>query len=390
MFRYLLLVGIFSLAACESEKNQPIILPELHIQADTILWKEPQPARIAIIDQNDEQILAAKVHYRGGSSSKYHKHSYALKLDEPFSLANLPAAKSFILNASYIDKTLIRHALSFQLYRDMHQQNISPMCSFAELYENEDYKGLYVIMQRINAGLLNIKKNEGAALWKEPLLFYTTPPEEFDQENKHSQKYPSLKELNYTSYVDSLGEWITQSNDSDFQNKACLVFDCDNIIDWHLLLLLSNNSDGQLKNFYLYRVHKDSALRVAIWDYDHSFGRDGDGELNMLSSIIDEKRNPLLRRLSELNVDGFNDKTQMRYAELRRNQTFSEKHIYQRIEELQAQVEPYMTKNTERWPHDADWYFDDMTFSQEVQLIKDYLKLRLPMLDERFGFSDKN
>jgi spore coat protein CotH len=49
-----------------------------------------------------------------------------------------------------------------------------------------------------------------------------------------------------------------------------------NLIDRHLLLLFTNNGDGVMKNFLLYKTESHTPFQIALWDYDHSFGRDGD------------------------------------------------------------------------------------------------------------------
>ncbi|TVQ81587.1 MAG: hypothetical protein EA358_00475 [Flavobacteriales bacterium] len=376
---------VLLITAC-TPREEVVPLPHIYIHADTILWKRPQPVSIDYFVQAQATSLSGKIHYRGGASSKYHKHSYALKLNDAFAFANLPRAKSFVLNASYVDKTLMRHRLSFQLFCDMQAGNMAPISRYAELSENGDYRGIYVIMQRINAGMLDIKGVPGAALWKEPLIFYEVEPKEVNAGNKHSQKYPKLEEADYSYQLDSIQTWITQSSDSVFVADVCTLFDCDNLIEWQLILLLSNNSDGQLKNFYLYRSEEGAPLRVALWDYDHSFGRDGDGELNMLTGIIDERRNPLMRRLYDLNSTRFNERLMLRYHSLRKQGVFSENGLFRRVELLRTELKPHIMRNVERWPHNAHWYFDDMDFDAEVELIKHYIELRLPMLDERFDY----
>ncbi len=50
------------------------------------------------------------------------------------------------------------------------------------------------------------------------------------------------------------------------------------------MLLLSNNGDGVMKNFLLYKIDSNTPFRIALWDYDHSFGRDGDNELNLMET----------------------------------------------------------------------------------------------------------
>ena len=52
----------------------------------------------------------------------------------------------------------------------------------------------------------------------------------------------------------------------------------ENLIDWHILLLFTNNGDGLMKNYYFYKMDSETPFRFAIWDYDHTFGRDESAE----------------------------------------------------------------------------------------------------------------
>jgi spore coat protein CotH len=381
----LLLFLLPTAIACTSQDDK-VLLPQIHISADTILWHDKRPVTIAYKATDTAAQLPAKASYRGGSSSKYHKHSYALKLKNEFQLANLPESKAFILNASYIDKTLMRHRFSFDLYREMHRDNIAPMCAYAELSENGDYRGIYVVMQRVNAGLVGIKKQPDAGLWKEPPVFYENRIDPQFPDNYYQQKYPDISKADHSSEMDELHNFLFNSSDEKFANEVFRRFDRRNIIDWQLILLLSNNSDGQLKNFYLFREEKTAPFKIALWDYDHSFGRDGDGEYNMLNTVIEEDRCVLFRRLNEINPEGFLEKMAERYAELRSNGTFSSTRLHKMIQRYERELRPHIQRNTERWPHDAHWYDDDFDFDREINIINEYIDKRIPMLDERFGF----
>lgn len=376
------------LGACKNKPADPQPnLPQIHLYADSISWTEKRPVSVDYISVNDIKHLSGSAKYRGGSSSKYWKHSYALKLSDSYPLAGLPSGKAFVLNASYIDKTLMRHRFSFDLFRAMNSNNIAPLCRYAELYENNNYQGIYVIMERINAGRLNLKEKEGSALWKEPLIFYADMPMPQDTSNRHQQKYPAASRINYDDDMMALRDFLFNSSDDVFSTNVFRMFERQNVIDWQLILLLSNNSDGQLKNMYVYREGTNHPYKFAIWDYDHSFGRDGDGEYNMLYNIIDENRNILYARLNQLNPQEFNDALAHRYRYLRGNGAFAVDSLHQMLNTYHQELVQHIERNIERWPHNADWYHDNHTFHQEVTTIYDYLNKRLPQLDKRFGYN---
>lgn len=383
---YILLLAATAAGCAEfgEEREQP--LTEIRISADTVVFDVKNTAELRVADRGEEVTLHGKTSYRGGSSRKYEKRQYSLKLDEVYPLAGLPEAKAFVLNASYIDKTLMRHRLNYDLFRAMHPKNVAPECAYAHLWENEDYRGIYVIMQRINAGLLGLKGKEGAALWKEPMLLYE--PEVYEElpDHRYGQKYPDPKKAALDGFLDETRDFLFNAHDSVFAAEVFQRFDRRNIIDWQLLLLFSNNSDGQRKNFYLFRSERDAPLRVAVWDCDHSFGRDGDGEYNMADRPIEEERIILFRRLNALNPDGFREEMSERYAALRRQGLFSSEGIRKMTEGYEAELRPHIDRNVRRWPHDAEWYYDDADFDREIEIIRQYVDVRLPALDERFGY----
>lgn len=388
MMRFLVIPTMCMLLfACSEQPADITPLPQILLTADSISWTEKRPTTLTYIVDSDTVHLNGGTKYRGGSSSKYWKHSYALKLEDAYPLAGLTAAKAFVLNASYIDKTLMRHRFSFDVYRAMHPNNIAPVCRYAELYENRDYRGIYVIMERINAGRMGLKNADGSALWKEPLIFYPEMPESQEADNPHQQKYPDIKKTDYTDDLLALRDFLFSSPDEVFSRDVFKHFDKQSLIDWQLILLLSNNSDGQLKNVYLYREGEDNPYKFALWDYDHSFGRDGDGEYNMLTNVIDENRCIIFARLNALNPDNFNQSMASRYIELRSNGIFDQNALVDLLNGYHKELAPHMDRNAERWPHDADWYHDDHDFEREVATIHEYLDKRIPQLDQRFGYN---
>ncbi|HOZ31211.1 MAG TPA: CotH kinase family protein, partial [Bacteroidales bacterium] len=73
-------------------------------------------------------IKKSTIKCRGGFSSKFFKHSYRIELNDKFSPYGLPKEDDWILNANYIDKTFMRHKLSYDIFRMMGENNLAPEC----------------------------------------------------------------------------------------------------------------------------------------------------------------------------------------------------------------------------------------------------------------------
>ncbi|MBO4645039.1 MAG: CotH kinase family protein [Bacteroidales bacterium] len=370
------------------QASPSISLPILNLLTDTeIPWDNKIPCVVNLSDDNNTEALSGTVKCHGGYSSRYPKHSYALEFSDKYSLGGLPSDDDFILNANYIDKTFQRHKISYDLFREMNpQKNIAPQCSYANVQLNGKDQGLYVLMQKVTAKTAGVDKSDNnALLFKEPPIFYAEKifsPQEPD--NYYQQKYPKIKKEDRSQEMEELNRFLFQSSDAEFTEKVSQLFDIENIIDWHLLLLFTNNSDGLLKNFYLYRTNSDTPYRIIPWDYDHSFGRDGDGEKNLLKNVIDCDRCILLKRLCHIEGTGYNEKLADRYRELRQNGIFSEKHFKEMVDENNLLISTYIDKDAALWPWNVDKNFDQETYQDEINLMIQYVKTRLEQLDHIF------
>lgn len=358
-------------------------MPTIDILTDSVIgWDRKIPCLLVY----ETDTLSAKIKCRGGYSSKYDKHSYSIKIKGfcPIKLGN-----DLILNANYVDKTFMRHKISYDLYRKMNPlKNKAPKCEYVRLCVNGEYCGLYVLMSRNNPNNLGLCKSDSLSmLFKEPNLFRKeTHPTQAIDDDYYSQKYPSKAKSDKSYYIKEFELFLKESSDSVFASNLEKWIDLENVIDWHLILLLSNNSDGLLKNFYLYKIDKNTPFRVAIWDYDHSFGRDGDNELNMLKNVIDCNRSVLFWRLMDNATINYEEKLSERWRYLRQTGIISESAFSTLMKENQSIINDELFYNFQKWPLNSEYYYDDNDFEQELDIMLSYLKIRIPQLDAMFDF----
>ena len=358
-------------------------LPLLALDAESeVVWEGWTPATLAVDGQEPRE---AKIHFRGGISSGYPKHSLALKFPERTALCGLPADKDWILNANYIDKTFMRHKLSYDLFRRMNPEaNRAPLCAYAMVELDGRPEGLYVVMQKMDASTLGISKGDSSAVvFKEPPVFYEDSIEPQKKDNYYHQTFPKKRKEDRTAQAERLHRFLFESNDLAFHDSVGTLFDLDNIADWHLLLLFSNNSDGMLKNFFLYKADDSTPFRVAPWDYDHSFGRDSDNESNMMVHIIDCDRSVLLRRLSAW--EPYRQKLAARWQQLRTDGIVSPKAFARMVEENRSLIAKAVKTNERLWPVDNAIYYDANDFDQELDIMLRFASLSIERMDSLFS-----
>jgi len=386
-----ILVFFMLILFCLGCKKEVYPFPSIDIQKkEPFSWKEKEDCKI-VFNHNGESVeMPGKIKYRGGMSAIYKKNSYSLELVKKFQFFDLPKDDDWILNASYIDKTFMRHKINYDLFREMHPNNIAAESTYLNILTNGKYHGLYILTEEINGKKVGLnKKDTMAMLFKDPPLLYTEKIAPQDSNNYYQQKFPKLRKRDQTYYLEQFRSFLFDSSDEEFDNNIGNWVDLDNIIDWHLLLLFTNNADGIMKNFYLYKKDSNTPFRIAIWDYDHSFGRDGDNELNMMERPTRWERSILLVRLLDSKTMNYKKRLEQRWKKLRDNGLFSLQNIKKHMDAIDQIIKEVVSDNSTKWPINGYWYHDDNDYEKEKDLIISFVPLQLTQLDEEFNYSSK-
>ena len=381
-------IGVMLLFSCENEGEiKPTYnLPNINISYDTLSSNHKVPCVITI---GDTLLLKGKIKQRGGSSIGYPKKSYTVKLSKKISLYGLLENKSWVFTSSYLEKSLMRNILSYDLFRSWDTNNFAPKIQLIEFFHNDNYEGIYQLAEKVDRSSLRINKKAEGVIFKDCAVFSKTYIEPQTGETYYHQKYPDPKKYDATLLMDSIKEFILNSTDSVFAKEMEQEFDIQNIIDWQIMIMLSNNGDAVYKNFYLYRESKKAKFKIALWDYDSGFGRDTDNELNMVKTTSHWERNSLLDRLYNEDVNNYQERLHTRWKVLRESGKISVDDFESRVSKLALQLEPFVGRNFTRWPVTNSYYWDKYTWEQEIGVLKEFINLRIPQLDEKFNYNGR-
>ena len=381
-------IGVMLLFSCENEGEiKPTYnLPNINISYDTLSSNHKVPCVITI---GDTLFLKGKIKQRGGSSIGYPKKSYTVKLSKKISLYGLRENKSWVFTSSYLEKSLMRNILSYDLFRSWDTNNFAPKIELIEFFHNDNYEGIYQLTEKVDRSSLRINKKAEGVIFKDCAVFSKTYIEPQTGETYYHQKYPDPKKYDATLLMDSIKEFILNSTDSVFAKEMEQEFDIQNIIDWQIMIMLSNNGDAVYKNFYLYRESKKAKFKIALWDYDSGFGRDTDNELNLVKTTSHWERNSLLDRLYNQDVNNYQERLHTRWKVLRESGKISVDDFESRVNKLALQLEPFVGRNFTRWPVTNSYYWDKYTWEQEIGVLKEFINLRIPQLDEKFNYNGR-
>ena len=392
---FLLLFCQWNIVAAENRvnftnSNLPVLL--FNTQDKTITGK-PIPCSVQILNkpENTNQ-YGSLIRIHGATSQGYPKKSYRIVFNLPVEFFGLKKTHQFVLNAAFIDPSLMRHKLSYDLFLSLstpQSPRYAAASRFVEVILNREYIGVYLFMERINRQLLNLRKFDSNNFAHSVIYKAVDHAANFAQSghNGYEQQEPDLSKKQYWQPLDELNKFVSSAKNEDFFNPQTGIaskVDIENAIDFHLLVLLTSNSDGITKNYYLVRNGQEKPpltekFFFIPWDYDGSFGRNWDSSHYPHNIWL---LNHLFDRLME-NKE-YRTRFANRWNELRQAQ-FSEEFIVGLIDDNVQTLGNAIERNRKRWPEARNHYRDHTTFEQDIQLMKSWLKKRLDWLDKEIN-----
>lgn len=385
--------------------------------------------RLVQADADTVFVSAADFRYRGSSTLRFDKKSFAVKLCDDQGnatdrrLLGLRDDNSWVLDAMVIDKACMRNRVSTDLWNDFStppyhrregwEQKVKTGARgrFVEVFLNGTYHGLYCLSEKIDRKQLRLKKyvpSSGApdmlhgVLYKpvsycsETMMRIGVTPAAYDNDalggiwTGFEVKYPDWESerIDWGPLWNAIN-FAANSTDEDFAAGIGTYFDLPQLIDLTLFINVAYAADNTGKNlyYYVYDVQDErygGTLGVAVWDVDFSWGRDWEGkDLYSCYSVPFAFYNnwQLLNRLSAVKGLAWNERLCRRYAELRKGE-FSAECLVRRFTSYRALLAESGAALREqwRWPE----YHDDIVGDVDDILL--WIDRHLSYLDEVYAY----
>jgi len=202
------------------------------------------------------------------------KKSIKLDFNEFVPGKKFDGLKKINLNNAEGDPSLQRDFICYDIHR--RAGNIAPRVSYAKVYLNEEYWGLYVVVEQIDKTFLNenFKNSDGR-------LFKNMANSELEWLGTDSTQYQSIFELKtgggddrWEGFVE-LMNIINNSSDLEFKDKISNVFDVEGFLKVITVDIATNNWDSYLehgRNFYMYEDTVTNKFNWLPWDYNFAIG----------------------------------------------------------------------------------------------------------------------
>ena len=107
--------------------------------------------------------------------------------------------------------------------------------------------------------------------------------------------------------------------------------------------------------------------------------------MNMMEYPVEPERSELIKRLMEIPGSRYPEMLRERWWQLKKADILTFRNIKQLIEQNDRIIREQIPGNAEIWPLDSKWYEDDNSYDEELQVILDFVTLRVGQLDEYFS-----
>ena len=270
-------------------------VPKLYIGAafNVINSKTEWVTTTATFVNGEGQVLyedsEASIRGRGNTTWTYPKKPYYLKLNKEKKKVNMfdtnAKSRKYILLANWMDRTNLRNAVAFEAARRT-SIKWTPKGEFVDLYLNGEHKGLYYLVEKIEAedGRLELKYNKN----RQDFL-YTFDISDLDEPhftisygyrpNTGTKGLPvEIKFPDPDDYEENQAGWnevintakasFTDLNTAIHSQNIATSVDLDSFCDWYLVHELCVNEEPKHpKSCYIYR---ENGIYYAgpVWDFD--------------------------------------------------------------------------------------------------------------------------
>ncbi|OQY08874.1 MAG: hypothetical protein B6I28_04025 [Fusobacteriia bacterium 4572_132] len=352
--------------------------------------------KLSLIKIENNPKVPMTMEIRGQTSAYYPKKPYNiefldddLKDSKNYTLFDMRKDDDWMIDAAYVDKSLIRNRVSNDLFNEINELPYKTKKGKSaidgkpiELFLNGNYEGIYILSEKMDRKLLDLDKKYGR-LYKassEKLhrnKIYTHFEMKYPKENLQDKGFEEL-----TAMLDSI------KKDGSFDNFEKL-FEVEQVINYHLLLLILSATDNFEKNYFLAK-DEESKFFFVPWDLDATLGKRFDGVK------IDEKRWIILPIISEaLKSIQYKDLLKKRWDELKGNKLSVEyileifDNYYLKLLESGAYQRNYQKwKIEQRGSFDYDFdakdiYADEDNYIEDREYIQKWLQQRYIWLDNK-------
>ena len=326
------------------------------------IWQDdPVAAKLTI----NKKKYAIDLAYRGSHIRDLPKKSYHVIFYKPTTYRQ---AKEVHWNAEFKDPSLLRNKLSFDFFNEI--GCLAPTSRFIFLKINGKNEGLYLELESVDEYfLVNRNLPKGAVFYAVDGDANFSLMSDLDKKVKESLNLGYEKKYGTEQDETHLQQLILSINTipkDGFETEIAKYINIEQYLRWLAGVVFTQNFDGFVHNYALYRNGETGLFEVIPWDYDATCGRDVDGEMMREDYLRIQGFNTLTARILAIKTFRTHYKNLLKDI---LNSKFTVDYLQPKIEELHNLIRPYIEKD----PYEKD---NLEVFDQEPAFICTYIEAR--------------
>lgn len=288
--------------------GQPIEIPdEPKVLATMKIIFRPDGSRNYMSDQNNPAYLNYNgrigIEIRGSTSQYLPKKPYGLTTLQSDNVSNnnvellgMPSENDWILNSFAFDASLMRDVISYKLARDI--GNYAVKTVYCELVVNGDYKGLYILSEKIKIdgdrlNLVKLTTNDNSLpelsggyitkadkttggdpiAWSMPSYAGEAGWVHYIHENPKPENITTAQHNYIKNHFTAFQQAMTNQNSSLVDGFPSMI-DIPSFIDFMLINELASNVDAYQYSTFFHKDREGKLRAGPVWDLNLTYGND--------------------------------------------------------------------------------------------------------------------
>lgn len=364
------------------------------------------------------------IEIRGASSQLFPKKSFTIETqtdsgtNNNVALLGMPRENDWVLYAPYSDKSLLRNVISYKVYEKM--GHWAPRTRYIDLYINEDYRGIYVLTEkikqdknRVDIAKLTVEDVSDTDISGGYILqidrvdnllfneFWTSPvysPIAGFPQNTFEYSDPDFDELSPSqssyirSWINDLDALLASNGYQDKNSGYRAYLDIESFVDYLIFHEFVKDVDAYRLSTFFYKASDLNGGKLHAgppWDYNLTFGNmDYGGDIHQTYNWMYPKTAGRYWWPRLLNDPWFENEVYCRWDILKQD-LYNEDHMHHLMDSSIQVMDLSIGPNFERWPVLGEWvwpnYFVAETYEEEIAFVQDWISDRLQWMDQEWG-----
>jgi len=410
-----------SLTADSILKTSNLPIFSIQTNGQDIVDQPKITARLTVIDSNSYDGFIG-IELRGESSLTFSKKSYRFEtrdylgenLNTP--LLGLPKENDWILYGPYIDKTLLRNSLIFHLGETTGRY--SSRMRFCELVLNDQYQGVYILMEKIKRDKNRVsiaelkpedisgveltggyivrmdKSDSGYVSFKSGVTFPDHAQVSLQYYDPSGDELNTFQKAYFKQFITNFESSMVKSSFNQLGTGYHEYIDAGSFVDFLLTGELALDVDKYKFSTYFYKEKDTDGGKLhagPLWDFDRGFANDAPWPYGQ-TGVIWQYCEPSTGRCfwwERLMQDPYFRNLCFTRWQYLRTRSFSDEAVVHFLDSCALLLDGPQTRNFIQWPIMGVKLslntFVGKSYAEEVAFLKNWTLKRLQWMDENLS-----